>query len=275
MPVRKSDETIGEGMEKEQQLTGLGFSFSRGSVHTSRTMMLHELRELLEYMKSQKVDVSEYRRAIVDENCLRKRSTRNRLLTYRHLVGLYSLDYSKILFRSLLYFWNRDVEGQPLIALLCAYTRDPIFRLSAQFILALPHGTAVRRDLLEEYIESEDPGRFSRETLESTVRHINSTWTKSGHLSGRREKIRTFATPSSGSASYALLLGYLTGVRGPALFETEYVKLLDCTYDKVVGLAESASSKGWIVFKRVDNVVEVLFPNLIDRLALELLREQN
>ena len=67
------------------------------------------------------------------------------------------------------------------------------------------------------------------------------------------------------SVSYALLLGYLAGSRGQALFQTEYTKLLDCTFDKAIELAEEASRKGWIVFKRVDDVIEVLFPNLINQ----------
>jgi hypothetical protein len=72
-----------------------------------------------------------------------------------------------------------------------------------------------------------------------------------------------------------LLLGYLTGVRGQALFQTEYIKLLDCPLDKAIELAEEASRKGWIVFKRVGDVIEVLFPNLINPEEMEWLREQN
>jgi len=72
-----------------------------------------------------------------------------------------------------------------------------------------------------------------------------------------------------------LLLGYLTGVRGQALFQTEYARLLDCTLNKAIELAEDASRKGWIVFKRVGDVIEVLFPKLINQEEMEWLREQN
>ena len=41
------------------------------------------------------------------------------------------------------------------------------------------------------------------------------------------------------------------------------------------GLAEEASRKGWIVFKRVGVVIEVLFPNLINQEEKEWLRGQN
>src|SRR5690606_32927662 len=97
-------------------LTRFGFSFERGSAHTSRTMMLEELRVLLAYIDYPEADKSVYRQAIDDENCLGKRSGKTRILTYRHLVDLYSLNRANVLFRTLLFFWNRDINGQPLLA---------------------------------------------------------------------------------------------------------------------------------------------------------------
>jgi hypothetical protein len=67
---------------------------------------------------------------------------------------------------------------------------------------------------------------------------------------------------------------YLTGERGPSLFQTEYFKLLDCSIDTGIELAQEASRRGWIVFKRVGDVIEVLFPNQINQKEMELLREQ-
>jgi len=261
--------------DKNNHLSRLGFSFGRGGAHSSRTMMLEELKSLLSYVDRVDAQKEDYLRAIDDENCLGKRSAKTRILTYRHLVDLYSLDPSNILFRALLYFWNRDVSGQPLLALLCTYARDPVFRSTASFILTFPEGGAVSREALEEFIEDIEPGRFSKATLKSTAQNINSTWTKSGHLQGRARKIRTVAMPTAGSVSYALLMGYLSGVRGQSLFRSEYIELLDCSFEKAIDLAEEASLKGWIVFKRVGDVIEVLFPNLINQEEMEWLREQS
>ena len=261
--------------EKNKQLSRFGFSFERGGAHTSRTMMLEELGALLTYVDRSEAEKSDYLQAIDDENCLGKRSGKTRTLTYRHLVDLYSLDRTNVLFRALLYFWNRDIDGQPLLALLCTYARDSIFRSTAPFILKFSEGATITRESLEEFIDAQEPGRFSKATLKSTAQNINSTWTKSGHLYGRSRKVRSRAHPTAGSVSYALLLGYLTGVRGQALFQTEYTKLLDCPFDKAIELAEEASRKGWIVFKRVGDVIEVLFPNLINQEEMEWLREQS
>ena len=260
---------------KNKQLYRFGFSFRRGGAHTSRTMMLEDLRALLTYVDRPEADKRDYLQAIKEENCLGKRSGKNRILTYYHLSYLYSLDRKKILFRALLYFWNRDIDGQPLLALQCAYARDSIFRSTAPFILMFPQGRTVTRESLVELIDSQEFGRFSKATLKSTAQNINSTWTKSGHLQGRVRKVRARANPTCGSVSYALLLGYLTGARGQALFQTDYAKLLDCAFYTAIELAEEASRKGWIVFKRVGDVIEVLFPNLINQEEMEWLREQN
>lgn len=132
----------------------------------------------------------------------------------------------------------------------------------------------MERTSLEGFIDGQEPGRFSQATLKSAAQNISSSWTKSGHLNGRVKKVRAHPTPTSGSVSYALLLGYLTGARGQGLFRTEHMKLLDCPRDKAIELAEEASRKGWITLKRVGDVIEVLFPNLINQQEQEWLSEQ-
>jgi hypothetical protein len=256
-------------------LTKLGFSFEKGGAHIARTMMLTELCSLLASVDAVDATKFAYQAAIEEDNCLAKRSTRTRRLSYRHLVDLYSLDTATVLFRALRYFWQRDQEGQPLLALLCAFARDAVLRDSAPLIAKAIRGAVVSREEMEEHIDRLDPGRFSEATLKSTAQNVNSTWTQSGHLSGRARKVRSQAQATPGSTAYALLLGYLTGTRGDSLFRTDYAKLLDCPFEKALDLAELASRKGWIQYKRIGDVIEVLFPNLLTKEELERLREQN
>ncbi len=256
-------------------MSQLGFRFKRSGAHISRTMMLDELTNLLAYVDQPEADKRDYAFAIKEDNCLGKRSRINRLLTYKHLVELYALERGNTLFQALLYFWKRDVQGRPLLALMCAYARDPVLRPTARFILNVPKGERVTRESLETFIDNIEPNRFSPVTLMSTAQHINSTWTKSGHLRGQARKVRTAANPTAGSVAYALFLGFLTGARGQELLQTEYAKLLDCAPGKAIELAEEASRKSWIVFKRVGSVIEAQFPNLITHEQLERFREQN
>ena len=179
------------------------------------------------------------------------------------------------MFRSLRFFWQRDVEGQPLLAALCAYARDPLLRATAPFVLGFQEGATLTPEAMEAFIEAQEPGRFSKATLKSTARNINSSWTQSGHLAGRVRKVRARAVSTPGTVSLALLLGYVSGLRGESLFKSDYTRMLDCSFEKTIELAENASRRGLISLNRVGQVVEVLFPNLVTAQEMEWLREQN
>ena len=258
----------------EIMLGKLGFSFGRNSVHSARTIMLEELELLLEAVPSP-TDERQLIHAIIEDNCLGKRSTKSKTLTARHLVELYTLNPKIPIFRTLLYFWNREPEARPLIALLCSASRDSLLKNTLKVILDTPESAVLKREIMEKFIDDLEPGRFSKATLKSVAQNINSSWSKSGHLSGRVKKIRTRAKATPAAIAYALYLGYLYGVRGPELFETDYIKMMDCSREKAIELAEIASQRGWIVFKRIGNVMEILFPNLITPEEMEWLHEQN
>lgn len=260
---------------REECLARFGFSFERGGAHLARSMMLVDLQRLLEHTATSSAALADFHHAIVNDNCLGKRSSRTRSIALRHLRSLYGLDRSIPLFRVMRYFWDRDRDGQPLLALLMAYSRDAVLRQAAPFILQLQPGELLSRTEFEEYLEVEERGRFSTSTLKSTVRNLAATWTNSGHLQGHSRKLRVTASVTPGAVSMALFMGYVCGARGEALFETEYAKLLDCSPDRAIELAESASRRGWIVVKRIGSIVEVLFPNLLNAQEQEWVREQS
>jgi hypothetical protein len=256
-------------------LSRFGFRFEKGNTHAARSMMLEELQTLLSCVRNPDSARSDYRRAIVEENCLGKRSEETRKITSMHLGFLYGLDPAVTIFRALRYFWERDVDGRPLLALLSAYSRDGLVRMSAPLVLPLAEGETFRREVLEEYIYKKEPNRFSEVSLKSVVRNLSATWTKSGHLLEKTAKVRSRAIATPGSVSYALFLGYLFGVRGESLFTTEFARILDCSAARSIELAEVASRRGWIVFKRIGKVMEVQFPNLLTAQEREWIHEQD
>ena len=241
-------------------LADFGFSQRHGGAHLARTMMLPGLRSLLAYVENPDAPASAYREAIVSANCLGKRSAQTRALSYRHLADLYALDPTVGLFRSLRFFWDRDLAGQPLLALLCAQARDSLLRASAPFILRHEAGARVTREALEAFLDNLQPDRFSAVTLTTLAQHINGSWTQAGHLAGKVHKTRTRAVATPGAVSLALLLGYIAGLRGELLFSSEFCQLLDCPVASAMDLAEEASRRGWITLKRIGPVVEVTFP---------------
>ena len=182
----------------------LGFCYNVSSAHLARTIMLDELDLLLSYVSDHSASQQDYKDAIITYNCLGKRSGKTRTLTFKHLVELYGLDTSIPLFKALLYFWNRDTQSRPLLAILLASTRDPLLRQSAPFIAKLPKDTILKRETMEAFVVSLYPDRYSPATLKSTAQNINASWTKTGHLSGRAIKKRTQAKPTPGSVAYAL-----------------------------------------------------------------------
>jgi hypothetical protein len=176
--------------------------------------MLDELQRLLRYVHTPNAAKTDYLRAIIDENCLGKKSGITRKISADHLVNLYALDPAVLVFKALCFFWNRDLAGQPLLALICAYSRDYVLNLAAPFVLKTREGMTVSKVPLEDYIAKKEDGRFSKATLESSVRNVLASLSKTGHISGRVNKIRSRAKATAGSVSYALFLGYLCGERG-------------------------------------------------------------
>lgn len=237
-----------------------GFLSRKGSAHTARTIMLNELQALFSYIDRQDAEYEAYRKAIINENCLGKPSQAARKETATRLTNLYSLNPEKIIFRVLRFFWNRDELGQPLLAFLCAYTRDRLLRKSKDYVFSLKHNEKISKHDFELYLDNIEPGRYSEKTLSSVVRNLSSSWTQSGHLVGRTDKTRSRVEATSGSVSYALYLGHLKGFKGESLFLTEYIELLECSKARAVELAEIASRRGWINFKHIGNIMEVTFP---------------
>ena len=253
----------------------IGFQSTRNSAHMARTIMLAELERLFSCVQASTAGRSEYMYAILEENCLGKRSGSTRRLDARHLADLYALDPSITLFRALRYYWERDTAGHPFLALLCACARDALLRATAAFVLSIPEGAVLSRTMMEKYIEALEPGRFSKGTRKCTAQNINSTWTKAGHLTGRARKLRVKANPTPCAAAYALLLAYLQGGRGKSLFDSEHVRILDCPRERAAELAEEAARRGWLVFKRIGNVMDVTFPGLLTPEEVEWSREQS
>jgi len=252
-----------------------GINYERAGIHTRRTIMFEDLERLLDYSENKDLSPNEYRALIVDENCLGKNSAKTRSLSYQYLSDTYLLDKNFIMFKALLYFWKRDEAAHAQLAMLCAYNRDALFRMVTPYILSLPEGSQLQKLNVEEYIEAKQPDRFSQSTLESTVRNLNSSFTQAGHLQGRSKKIRTKIEATPASVSYALFIGHIKGYRGEMLLNSEYIKLLECSFEKAVELAQESSRKGWMIFKKVGNVIEVSFPSILTAQDLEILREQD
>jgi hypothetical protein len=248
-------------MENSADLTRYGFKHEGRTSHNSRTMMLKELTLLLDIVSLPNPTKDEYLKAIVEDNCLGKKSGITRELSASHLENLYTLNPETLIFKALRFFWRRDIAGHPLLAFICVYSRDYIINRISPLILEKTEGESIPKETVMEALDDQYHDMFSKATLESTARNVMSTFVQSGHLKGKRDKIRSYVKPGAGSVAYALLLSYVCGYRGESLFSSEFIKILDCSRERAVELAETASRSGWFSFKHIDNIYDVSFPN--------------
>lgn len=239
-----------------------GFRAGVSSVHTSRTIMLHELSLLFEHVAAN-ADRSRYVDSVISDNALGKptRSTRQR--TAKYLVELFSLDRCSPVFRVLRELWAVDVSARPLLAYLAAAARDPLLREASPYVLSLALGTEVTPFEISAFLEARCPGRFRPSTLHSTSQNLASTWTQAGYLRGRVKKVRARVVATPVTATFALLLGYLCGLRGRVLLDSPWTRLLDRSSAETAELAVEASKQGWMTFKISGSVIDASFPNLL------------
>lgn len=242
-----------------------------GGPSTSQTIMVASLQRLLSVVPSE-APKSLYRSAVMEENVLGKDTTSGREWAFRQLRRFYALDPRSLLFRALRDLWRGDESGQRLLALLCAMARDPVLRTSSSVILSAEQGETVYPHDFEAAIENAFPGAYKQNTRRTTAQKIASSWTQSSHLHAEKptQKVRAQVHSTEAAVAYALMLGHLQGVRGHALFETLWTKILDQPRSRLIGLATSASQAGMLEFRNAGGVVEIGFRELLRPMEDEL-----
>lgn len=235
-----------------------GFVVDSLGSHSSRTIMLKELQLILSSCP-RGTDVEGYKTAVLIDNVLHKNTEATRKESFRRLRELYGLDEKLLNFRALRDLWSQDTDAQPLIAMLCACTRDPILRVTANVIFNSQMDDAIDAHMISKFISEQFHGRLNEMTLGNFGRHVASSWTQSGHLSGRTNKVRTRVKIHPTSVAYALFLGYLSDERGSGLFNTYWAKLLDASVHELREQAVRASQQGWIEYRHSGNVTDIGF----------------
>ena len=123
----------------ERQASLCGFRSGDRGTHTSRTIMLDELTQLLDAVPGE-ARRQDYADAVTHDNCLGKRTAATRQLSLQRLTELYGLDGRLLLFRALRNLWVGHSSSRPLLALLLALVRDPLLRATAGAVIATPPG---------------------------------------------------------------------------------------------------------------------------------------
>jgi hypothetical protein len=241
----------------------LGFRAGSKGTHTSRTMMLDELGALLGACPPDSPR-SAYIAAAIDGNALGKRTVATRKLTLQRLSELYCLDPSEPLFRVLRHLWSRDRAGLPLLAILCSLSRDPLLRVTSAPVLSMRVGEELSRQVITDSLRSQVGDRLNDSTLDKVVRNVSSSWCQSGHLEGRVRKFRRRVQVTPGALTYAIVLGFLQGLRGTKLFDSEWTQVLDSSPGELRQLALEAKRLGYLDLKIAGEIIEIGLSSLLN-----------
>lgn len=232
-----------------------GFRLGERGTHSSRTLMLEELQAVLAAAPGA-VDRAGYTAAIVDENCLQKPTASTRRTSSQRLTELYALDPFVLSFRVMRRLWEVEERARPLLALLAALARDPLLRASAAPILSQPIGGELQREPIRSAVRELAGERMNDDTVDKVVRNVSSSWTQTGHLTGRTFKFRQRVDAGPTAVAFALWLGNAAGFRGDELLTSGWVAALDCTASSARGLALEAKRLGLIDLRSAGDVME-------------------
>jgi len=235
-----------------------------GGTNTSHTIVVGALAALLGAVPAAAPPAA-YKQAALEANVLGKDTDGARGRTYRYLRELYLLRPDSLLFRALRDLWPVDPPARPLLAGLCALARDAVFRASSAAITSSSPGDTLESGDLADAVGERFPASYGAGTLAKIGRNTFSSWEQTGHLSDaeRAAKVRTRAICRPADVAYALLLGHVEGVRGRALFDTLWARVLDQPTSHLMDLAASASQHGMLELRQAGGVVEVGFRELL------------
>lgn len=243
------------------QRHAVGFRSGHAGTHTSRTMMFAELSALLAAVPGGG-RLSEYQVAIVEGNCLGKRTVATRRLSFQRLHELYALDAAVPLFRILRRLWDIDEQGRPLLALLVALARDPLLLASAPAVVHLAPGAELSRASMRKAVAGAVGDRLNESILGKVVRNAASSWSQSGHLEGRTFKIRRPVHPTPPALALALYLAHAAGLTTEESFHSGWVKVLDCSPSIALELATAAKRLGLLDLRAAGDVIDLSFDRL-------------
>ena len=215
-------------------------------------MMLAELTELLASGAADRPAD-----AILRDNVLGKASIRARQAALYRLRQLYGVGEAWPICTILRRLWDKDRDGRPMLALLCALSRDPPLRDGAPAVLDASLGERVQWPALAAAFEARSPGRLGEKTAKSLAQHAASNWTQAGFLRGkvRKERIRAKATPTA--AAYAALIAHLCGFGGMRLVECRWLDVLDRPIEERLALLRQAEGLGLARVRSTGGVTEV------------------
>ena len=243
-----------------------GFRLGARGTHTSRTIMLSDLEELLASVPAE-AERSVYADAVIGENVLGKQTAATRRLSFQRLRELYGLDPRIPLFRVLRRLWDGDRVGRPRLALLTAMARDPLLTATAPVVVLLEVGDEMMRTTLLAKLRETVDNRLNDAVLDKVARNAASSWVQAGFLRGRVRKMRCPVEPTPGTVALALWLGRLEGYPVARLLDSPWARVAgDGDAAGLLPFALRANQFGWILARSAAGITSI-DPTILDPAA--------
>lgn len=249
--------------EQIEALDQAGCKFTPGGSHISRTIMLAELKQVLDAVPSGSPPDT-YRSAILTLNVLGKGTESTRQKSLRHLRELYALDEATPIFGLLRKLHTSDPASLPLLAVQVAWARDPLLRATTPPIRDASEGERVETASLAQAVEAAFPNQYSELNRNKVARNAASSWTQSGYLAVREKKTRQRIKPTAVAVTMAFFLGDTAGYHGATVFSNPWCRLLDLDCDRAMAMGFDAHRAGLLNLRAVGEVVELSFPLLAE-----------
>lgn len=177
--------------------------------------------------------------------------------TFRYLAELYGLDPAISLFRAMRSLWDADHEARPLLAMMVACARQGLLRSTADYVVNSMPGENLTSHELAFAVENQYPGRWSDGVLARTGRNLASSWQQSGHLTSDSPKKRQRVTARPVSVAFAITLGWWCELRGAALLDSTWMRILDLEPSAADPLLTAASRQGLVEYRKIGDVIDL------------------
>jgi hypothetical protein len=238
--------------------------FSNGGALSSRTAMTGELRTLLAAVPID-ADAEAYRKAVLEENLLRKSTASNREKTLKFLRRLYAIDPTVCLFREMRRLSPYSSDDAPLMSGLLAMAREPLLHACLEMVLRIPVAESLDRKAFADWIRTHAPGRYSEAMYVSFSHNLYASFFQFGYLGPSLGKARSRLRPCSGiaTATYAAFLDWLGGMNGIALLQSPYSRALDLPAEEHLALLLAAGRQGLMKVAYSGGVLELGFPDFL------------
>ncbi len=229
-----------------------GFREGQKGTHTSRTIMLAELRRVL----STNLASDALAKAIIHENVLEKSTTSGRILTLQRLKELYGLDDAIPLYRVLRSLFSREPHALPILALLASLARDPLLRATVKPVVGLAQG--------QNSCEMLSEAPYQRQSAHVSMRPHSKKWSGTPRARGRNPSScrkdfqrRSHVSTSPAAMAFAVWLAQAAGFKGDKILSSGWVGILDLVPTERAAMLERARAAGLVHVRQVGSHQEI------------------